>query len=209
MALTALPIRLQARLDASEFICGSDECGLGSWAGNLTVCAVVVKQAWTFPGVRDSKKLTPSVRARLHGMLTAPDSGVLFHVVQVTPQRIDEIGVGKALRYAHMEAITAVLDQHKARGAEDMPMVIIDGNKPVLDAEALPKADDLIPAVSAASIIGKVEHDRTMMALDKLYPGYGFATNQGYGTAAHQAALKTLGLCPAHRRSYSPMKEMV
>ena len=83
----------------------------------------------------------------------------------------------------------------------------MDGNLPVPDAISLPKADNLVPACSLASIIAKVTRDRIMVELDKLYPEWGFKQHKGYGVPEHQKALDKFGVCPAHRRSYGPVRQ--
>ncbi len=94
-------------------------------------------------------------------------------------------------------------------------LVIVDGFKGqearfgIPGLIGLPKADDLIPAVSLGSIIAKVSRDRYMVEMDKKYPGYGFAKNSGYGVPEHQAGLARLGVCDIHRRSYAPIRKIL
>jgi ribonuclease HII len=199
-----IPPDLQKELSAHNFVCGSDEVGYGSWAGPTTVCAVVVSNTWTCPGVTDSKKLTTAAREKLFPKLVS----LTHHLVHVEADEIDRRGIGVVLPEAHSRAIQGALDAHKAHGYTDPPLVIIDGSRGVFGAIALPKADLLIPAVSAASIIAKVTRDRIMREMDSKYPGYGFLTGVGYGTKKHQEALEILGPSPIHRMSYSPMKEL-
>jgi len=166
----------------------------------------VVPRGWTWPGVTDSKKLSRAARERVYPQLIGQ---VTYCVVHIGPQEFDAKGAGPILLEAHTRAITGALRAHQKNGHQDTPLCIIDGVQPVLEALALPKADLLIPAVSAASIIAKVKHDWAMDELDRRHPGYGFSKNAGYGTAAHREALKQLGVSEAHRRSYSPMSGMV
>lgn len=200
-----IPPALVQSLLTYDFVCGSDECGYGSWAGPLVVCAAVAPRGWSDPRVQDSKKLTPALRERLYEGLTA----FTHCIIRVDSDEIDRRGVGEMLLEAHSRAIQGALDAHRALGHEQTPLVIIDGSRGVQGAVALPKADALIPAVSAASIMGKVFHDRIMVELDRLHPGYGLTQNQGYGTAKHRQALDSLGVSPVHRKSYSPMSDMV
>jgi len=202
----SIPPALRAQIDAADFICGSDECGLGSWAGPLSVCAAVVPRGWTWPGVTDSKKLTRQARERVYPQLIGQ---ITYSVVHVSPQEFDAKGAGPILIEAHARAISGALKAHQGKGHRDTPLCIIDGLRPVLAATPLPKADLLIPAVSAASIIAKVRHDWAMDELDRQLPGYGFSKNAGYGTPQHRAALAQLGVSKAHRRSYQPMSGMV
>lgn len=196
------------RVDATyDYVCGSDECGYGSWAGPLTVCAVVVSRLWVPPtGLTDSKALSPAARERLYAPLI---NGTIHCVVNVDSEEIDRLGVGVVLLMAHQRAIRGALQAHKDLGCVGKTLVIVDGNLDIPGAVSLPKADLLIPAVSAASVIGKVQRDRYMADMDALYPGYGFKTGCGYGTKQHQEGLKRLGICPIHRKSYSPIAAMV
>jgi ribonuclease HII len=206
VAAYSIPPDLQARLDATEYICGSDECGYGSWAGPLSVCAVVAPKTWTLAGVTDSKKLTRVARERVYPELI---KAVTYCLVHIEPREFDGLGASRAFVEAHTRAITGALDEHRTKGHEAPPLAIIDGVRGVAGALPLPKADQLIPAVSAASIIAKVTHDWRMDELDKLYPGYGLSKNAGYGTPIHQTALRLLGVSAAHRRSYQPMQGML
>lgn len=201
-----IPPALQAEIDQHSHILGSDECGLGSWAGPLSVCAAVTPKGWSMPGVTDSKQLTRTARERLYPQLIR---AVTYSVVHMFAEEFDQLGAGRAFTEAHTRAITGALAEHIKSGASVAPLCIIDGIRGVLGARTLPKADALIPAVSAASIIAKVEHDHLMDELDKLYPGYSLSKNSGYGTAAHRQALSKLGISPCHRKTYSPMKDMV
>lgn len=198
-----IPEDLAKEMAAYDFVCGSDECGYGSWAGPLIVCAAVTPRTWSSLRVTDSKALSPKAREDLAPWLR---DSFPYCIVRVDSDEIDRVGVGTALLQAHAKAIQGALDRH---GSPQVPFVIIDGNRGVLGATPLPKADVLIAAVSVASIIGKVHHDRIMRELDEQHPGYGFRTNQGYGSKTHREALDRLGVSPVHRKSYSPMAEMV
>jgi len=187
------------RIDGSTatIIVGSDEVGFGAWAGPLVVAAVAAPRDWTDPRVKDSKKLSERQREAVYGSFydTWPKA-----VVLVSSTEIDHQGVWKALLAAHLEAIHRVRTQITVE-----PLVIVDGNLNIEGTIALPKGDQLIPAISLASIFAKVTRDRIMVELDKTYPGYDFAKSRGYGVPKHQAALNKLGPCPAHRRSYEPV----
>jgi ribonuclease HII len=156
--------------------------------------------------VTDSKKLSRAARERLYPQL----AGLVTHcLIHVDPEEFDTKGAGPVLLEAHSRAIAGALRLHHEKRPQDIPLVIIDGVRSVMGALALPKADLLIPAVSAASIIAKVSHDLVMDDLDHKHPGYGFSKNAGYGTPAHRSALRQLGVSKVHRRSYSPMSDMV
>lgn len=187
-------------------ILGIDEAGRGPWAGPLVVGAVVLGRA-SIEGLNDSKQLTKKRREAL-------ESQILEHAAAtglgwVSAAEIDEIGLSAALRLATIRAVQEV-DQAGVPYDE----IIIDGTINFLSdtakgrfVETMPKADALIPAVSAASIIAKVARDRFMAAQDAVYPGYGFSSHAGYGTAKHRAAIEERGVSPLHRVSFAPLKK--
>jgi ribonuclease HII len=200
-----IPQDVVAALDQCSFVLGVDECGIGSLAGPLTVCAAITPRYWTYPGVTDSKKLTPKARGALYPHLV---NNLLHYVVNVDSQEVDEVGVWNAHTTACMMAIEKCLELYRAKGFEDMPCIIVDGNKPIPGAISLIKGDLLIPAISAASIIGKVVHDTIMAELDEMFPGYHFKKSAGYGTKAHLEGLAKLGPSPVHRMSYAPLNQL-
>jgi ribonuclease HII len=179
------------------FTVGADECGFGSWAGPLYVCAVAVPINWKpIAGLNDSKKLRPAKREELYYFLRDRISHVC---TQAEASEIDRDGVGTALRRCFTESVNTLLTKFPNA------LVVLDGEVqlPNIDHLHFPKADGLVPAVMAASVIGKVTHDRQMIALAAKYPGYGFGKHAGYGTKDHLAAIKAKGLTPEHRRSYN------
>jgi len=188
------PIRVQS----AQLIIGSDECGYGSWAGPLLVVAVCVPLDWEPPpGLTDSKKLTEGRREALMKLLQA-DPRVRYTDAWTTPEVIDKLGVYQANIAAHKHV--------HGKFPEPDCLHVADGNLDLgPDIVSTPKADMLIPACSAASVIAKVLRDKLMTKLDETYPGYGFKKSKGYGVPAHMAALKELGPCKAHRMSYEPV----
>jgi ribonuclease HII len=181
-------------------ILGIDEVGRGPWAGPLVIGAVVLNG--TVDGLADSKLLTKKRREELNQAIL--NSGASVGLGWVSAAEIDDIGLSEALRLATRRAV----EQIKAPYHE----VVIDGTVNFLAgtskgrfATTLKKADQLIPAVSAASIVAKVARDAYMAELDAKYPGYGFASHVGYGTAAHRAAIEKLGPCCEHRMSFKPL----
>lgn len=202
-----IPLDLVQEMIRYDFICGSDEVGYGAWAGKLTVCAAIVPRTWAPPDiVRDSKQLTKAKREKAYVELVKT---VTHHLVHVDVDQIDSEGVGKVILKAHAAAIQGAINLHHAQGHTGLPYVIVDGTLQVVGAYALPKADALIPAVSAASIIAKVTRDRYMAEMDAQYPGYNFAQNAGYGTPQHRRALTNRGVCAIHRKSYAPIAEFI
>jgi ribonuclease HII len=183
------------------FILGADECGLGSWAGPLVVCAAVVKHDWRPPKeLNDSKKVSAKRREELFGWLK---SRVPYAIAMAQSDEIDRHGIMLALRRCYREVVQSILAQYPDS------LIVLDGEVklPGVDHLHFPKADGIVPAVMAASIIGKVLHDRYMWQLAEKYPGYSFHKSSGYGTKEHREAIDRLGLCPIHRRSYIPIKK--
>lgn len=182
-------------------ILGIDEVGRGPWAGPLVVGAVVLGGA-QIEGLTDSKKLTKKRRELLDSEIREKAAG--YGLGWVSATEIDDIGLSAALRLATKRAVQAV----------NVPFyeVIIDGTINLLKdtplekyVTTMPKADLLIPSVSAASIVAKVARDTYMSEQDATYPGYKFGTHVGYGTAAHRAAIEQLGVTPLHRLSFAPL----
>jgi ribonuclease HII len=180
---------------------GIDEVGRGCWAGPLVAGAVML--AAPIPGLRDSKKLSKTSRIILAQQIY--DQALAWGLGWVTPEEIDTHGLTWAVKTAMSRALADV--------AGDYDEIIVDGNINYLAedqrAQALIRADDLVPAVSAASIIAKVARDTYMYELDERYAGYGFARHVGYGTAEHQAALRRLGVSDIHRKSYKPVRALL
>jgi ribonuclease HII len=188
--------------DSTKFILGADECGLGSWAGPLVTCAVAVPRDWRPPfGLNDSKKLGPKKREQLFEILR---NRIPYACEMAQSDEIDRVGITLALRRCFRSCIENVL----ARAPE--ALIVIDGEVriPGMDHLRFPKADGIVPAVMAASVIGKVLHDRYMWLMAEKFPGYNFHKNQGYGTKDHQAGLEKLGSCPIHRQSYLPLQKL-
>ena len=181
-------------------IVGVDEVGRGCWAGPLVAGAVVLRSP--IRGLRDSKKLTRLRREQLDVIIRA--KAVAIGLGWVTPAEIDSLGLTAAVRLAMQRAVAQI-----PPGYDE---IIIDGNYNYLSSmsgsKCLIKADDLIPAVSAASIVAKVARDAYMRTISKTYPGYGFEAHVGYGTRMHQSALATLGMCELHRQLFAPIKQL-
>lgn len=185
---------------------GIDEVGRGPWAGPLVVGAVVLADDASIEGLTDSKKLTAKKRLALDAQIKSTATG--WGLGWVSAEEIDEVGLSHALRLATIRAVQAISAPYH--------QIIIDGTINFLSdttkgqyVTTLAKADLLIPSVSAASIIAKVARDEYMEQQDLLYPGYGFASHVGYGTARHSAALNELGVTPLHRKSFAPIAKLI
>ena len=189
-------------------ILGIDEVGRGPWAGPLVVGAVILGGA-EIDGLDDSKKLTKKRREALD--VEIREKAAAWALGWVSAQELDAIGMSEALRLATRRAVEQVQVQCRQQNLA-FSEVIIDGKVNFLRGTALekfvatmPKADCLIPSVSAASIIAKVARDQFMAEQAAVYPGYGFASNAGYGVAKHRAAIERLGVTPLHRLSFAPL----
>lgn len=189
-----------------SFIAGVDEVGRGPLAGPVVAAAVVFTDFETVPHVFDSKGLTEKKREELDAELRANPS-VKFAISEVSPQLIDEINI---LQATHLAMRQAVQSLEKELGKIDF--VLIDG-RPVksmpYDNLAIVKGDQKSASIAAASIIAKVYRDRLMCEYDKIYPQYGFADHKGYGTKQHLEAIEKFGATLIHRKSFSPIKELL
>lgn len=182
-------------------ICGVDEAGRGPLAGSVVAAAVILDPAQPIIGLADSKKLSAAVRERL-----APEiqqKSLAWAIGEATASEIDEINILQATFLAMRRAIDAL--------SIPPAHALIDGNRiPTglpCTAEAIVKGDAREPAISAASILAKTHRDAQLLALDRLYPQYGFARHMGYPTVAHLEALRLHGPTPAHRRSFGPVAQ--
>lgn len=180
---------------------GIDEVGRGCWAGPMVAGAVVLAEP--ISGLKDSKKLTKLQREKL--TLLIKKQAVAIGLGWVTSTEIDRLGLTAAVRLAMERALTLI--------TVDYDEIIIDGNLNYLannpKASVLIKADDLLPCVSAASIVAKVARDQYMAELSRHFPGYGFEQHVGYGTVAHLAALRLHGVTNHHRKSYKPVAALL
>ncbi len=194
-------------------VAGIDEAGRGAWAGRGVAGAVILPRArrlknwWTdaalrdLAGARDSKLLSPAQRERLVTPIRA--AALASATGLATRAEIDALGIVPATRLAMQRAIDALGVAPDA--------LLIDAVK--LPALALPQksiihGDQLSLSIACASILAKVARDRLMVEMDTRLPGYGFARHKGYGTAAHRAALETLGASVEHRVSFAPIRDL-
>lgn len=185
-----------------QFVAGVDEVGRGPLAGPVVAAAVILDPNNPIDGLADSKLLSEQQRERLDSMIR--ERAIAWALGRAEIEEIDRINILQASLLAMRRAILALRPQPE--------FALIDGNCcPVLPcpSEAIIKGDATVAAISAASILAKVSRDREMVELDRVYPGYGFASHKGYPTKAHLTALSSLGVCPLHRRSFGPVKKYV
>lgn len=183
-------------------LCGVDEAGRGPLAGAVYAAAVILDPAKPIAGLNDSKKLSEKARDRLAFIIKA--ESLAWSVAYATVEEIDRVNILQATMLAMQRAVA---------GLSVRPEVVwVDGNRcPAWEysSRALVDGDALVPAISAASILAKTARDAAMLEVHARYPQYNFAGHKGYGTAAHLKALKQHGPCPEHRKSFSPVREML
>lgn len=178
-----------------EYICGVDEVGCGPLAGPVVSAAVILPKDCDILYLNDSKKLTENKREEIFDeiMAKAVSVGIGF----ATPERIDEINI----RQADFEAMRMALSKLSV----EPDFIMVDGY-PIGGVEkkqiSIVKGDAKSASIAAASIIAKVTRDRLMTEYDAVFPGYGFASNKGYGSAEHIHAIKELGPTPIHRKTF-------
>lgn len=192
----------QAFLQGAKLVAGVDEVGRGPLSGPVVAAAVVFPREPSIRGIDDSKKLKPGQREKLFELIIehAKSVGVGF----VEPDVIDEINILQATRLAMKQAIASM--------KYEPDHVLVDGY-PIpglhLPQTAIIKGDAKSISIGAASIIAKVVRDKIMVAYSKIYPGYGFEKNKGYGTNFHLHALVKFGPCAIHRLTFRGVKELV
>lgn len=180
---------------------GIDEVGRGCWAGPVVAGAVILKKP--IEGLKDSKLLSKTQREKLAQQIKS--EALVIGLGWVEPAIIDKVGIGRAVQLAMERALAEI--------SIDYDEIIIDGNINYMryngKAKALIKADNLVPAVSAASIVAKVARDQYMAELGAQYRVYEFAKHVGYGTALHLEMLQLHGVSDMHRKSYKPIQTLL
>ena len=177
------------------WICGIDEVGRGPLAGPVVAGAVILPRDSKILYLNDSKQLTAKKRDELYDVIMR--EAVAVGIGYASPARIDEINILQATYEAMREAISKL--------SVKPDVLLNDAVKiPQVDIRQVPiiKGDAKSVSIAAASIVAKVTRDRLMEEYDKVLPGYGFASNKGYGSAEHIAALKEIGPSPIHRQSF-------
>ena len=185
-----------------EIIAGVDEVGRGPLAGPVVAAAVILPKDYDLPELADSKRLTEAKRERLYSEIKHQAQDVALGVASVA--EIDDLNI----LHASMLAMQRALQSLQVKPTHTQ----IDGNRcPQFDAvnQAYVGGDSYMPAIMAASIIAKVTRDRWMIEYDQKFPGYGFAKHKGYPTKQHMEALKSLGICELHRRSFAPVRVLL
>ena len=185
----------EAFAEGYQAVCGVDEAGRGPLAGPVCAAAVILPAGLVIDGLNDSKKLTDKKRRELYDVIT--QNAVSYGIAMASEREIDEINILQATYEAMREAISKL--------SVKPDVLLNDAVKiPQVDIRQVPiiKGDAKSVSIAAASIVAKVTRDRLMEEYDKVLPGYGFASNKGYGSAEHIAALKEIGPSPIHRQSF-------
>lgn len=183
-------------------IAGVDEVGRGPLAGDVVAAAVILDPQCPIAGLADSKALSESRRQALDGSIR--EQALAWGLGRASVAEIDQLNILQASLLAMERAVQALVQQPD--------FIYVDGNRCPRWAhrsQAVVKGDGRIAAIAAASIIAKVARDNEMQQLDARYPGYGLALHKGYPTAMHLEALRTLGPCPVHRRSFGPVARLL
>ena len=187
-------------------IIGCDEVGLGALAGPITVGAVaspIILPKW-WSEIKDSKSLSETKREVLFAKIV--DSDIPWATYDVSNTIIDKLGYTASIKLAFKQVLIKIRKEFSL--SSDI-FVIIDGSQPMDIGYPIVKADKFIKEVSAASIVAKVIRDRQMIEYDKIYSGYGFSANKGYGTDQHMKALVNYGISDIHRRSVKPIQRIL
>ena len=188
-----------------HFIAGVDEVGRGALMGPVVAAAVMFpvnfKGRWRNK-VRDSKQLSPKVRENLCKYIT--EKAVATAIGAVPPEEIDRMGIARATRLAMKKAVEQLVPEPQ--------YLLIDYfriSEITIPQKGITFGDSLCFSIACASIVAKVYRDRIVSEMDEIYPGYRFARHKGYGTREHLERLETQGPCPAHRRTFKPVRAVV
>jgi len=185
-----------------EWICGVDEAGRGPLAGPVFAACVVLDPDYQIAGLTDSKKLSEKKRDDL--TLIIKTRSIAWAIAFASVEEIDQLNILQASLLAMKRAVESL---------SFVPnKVLVDGNRsPCLDfpTEAIIGGDNLVPEISAASILAKTARDAEMLRLHHCFPNYGFDQHKGYPTKGHISALQKHGPSVVHRRSFSPVKKLV
>lgn len=197
-----MPVEPSPNMSGSLIIAGVDEAGRGPLAGPVIAAAVILDPHSPIAGLADSKTISAARREKLAAEIR--QKALAWSVARAEVEEIDSINILQASMLAMSRCIQALVIRPDK--------IQVDGNRcPEADmpVEAIVRGDCLVPAISAASILAKVSRDDEMVAMDALYPGYGFAVHKGYPTRVHITALTKLGVSPIHRRSFSPVRKIL
>ncbi len=181
-------------------VAGVDEAGRGPLAGPVVAAAVILDELQPIRGLADSKALSPARREKLFDEIRA--KALCVSIAQASAEEIDRLNILQATLLAMQRAVEGLRLRPK--------QVLVDGNRVpqlAVPVQAIVKGDAKVAAISAASILAKVQRDRLCAELDRRWPAYGFAAHKGYPTPEHLAVLRREGPCLEHRRSFMPVRQ--
>ncbi len=179
----------------AEYICGIDEVGRGPLAGPVVAGAVILPKDCRIMYINDSKKLSPQKRKMLDQEIR--EKAVAVGIGIVSQDVIDEINILQATYEAMRQAISNLKVQPDLLLNDAVHIPEVD-----IPQVSIIKGDARSMSIAAASIVAKVFRDHMMEDYDKIYPGYHFASNKGYGSRDHMDAIRELGMCPIHRKTF-------
>lgn len=185
------------------YLCGVDEVGRGPLAGPVVTAAVVLPEDFPGLGIDDSKKLTDRMRREKSALIA--EGALAFGFGERDAETIDRINILNATKEAMRDAVLACSERLRENVGEDISLVVVDAvTIPGLPfpQKAIVRGDSTSLSIAAASVLAKVRRDDCMIEMDSRWPGYDWASNKGYGTAAHYDGIRRLGLTPIHRRSF-------
>jgi ribonuclease HII len=184
-------------------IIGIDEAGRGALAGPVVVAGVILDYNTPIPGINDSKELSSKKRDELYECITS-NSNLKYHISIIPNDVIDHINILNATKKGMLECLDNLYPDYRIAITDAVKVCVKDRIiYPVI------KADYKSASVGAASILAKVTRDRIIIELEESFPGYDLAKNKGYPTRFHLEALKRIGVCKIHRKSYAPVRSVL
>ncbi len=187
------------------WVAGIDEVGRGPLAGAVVAAAVVLPLGCTLSGLRDSKRMTATARARLEVQIRV--QALDFALGEASVEEIDRLNILQASFLAMQRAVSGLRNKptHLLVDGKLVPYLQWGGQR--IATQAIIGGDDTVLAISAASVLAKEYRDRMMVAAAQQYPDYGFERHKGYGSPAHLSALQRFGVTPLHRMSFAPVRQ--
>ena len=180
---------------SGRIVAGVDEAGRGCLAGPVVAGAVILDENRPIHGLRDSKTLSEKRRNELFEQIR--EKALAYSIGITGAAEIDRINILQAALLAMEKAVLSL--------GKEPDCLLIDGNSKTslpIEQKAIIKGDSKCASIAAASIVAKVTRDRIMTEIEMEYPGYGFSRHKGYPTKEHLGALRNLGPCPIHRKSF-------
>jgi ribonuclease HII len=188
-----------ARAQGASLIAGVDEVGRGALFGPVVAAAVILPPDTRIRGLRDSKQLLPEDRERLAKIVES--RAIALAIEEVDAETIDRVNIYQASRMAMTAAVMRLVPQPDHLLIDALRLDVPHAQTSII------YGDSLSISIAAASVVAKVYRDRRICELDAQYPGYGLASHKGYATPEHRAALRSLGPCPLHRKSFAPVAQ--